>query len=437
MSGSSRLRVAVVGCGIGGAAAALLLARQRHHVTIFEQAEELGLTGAGILLAPTGQHVLSRLGLLDQALAQGSKIQRLQGDTAAGKRIMDLRYRNLGTGLFGLGIHRGTLFDILLTALQRESVRIRRGWPVVSVNDSKVSDGQGRAQGPFDLIVIADGARSALRASLGVETRSTPYDYGALWVSAPNWGDFPDNILSQRYDGTRRMLGLLPSGRMPGEEGRRVSLFWSIAMRDLPDWRENGLARWKADVLKLLPEGEPLLEQILYPEQITIASYFDTRVWSTVKGNCVLIGDAAHASSPQLGQGASLALVDALSLSLCIEAEPNVMAALLGYRELRRRHARFYQLASKYMTPWFQSDADLLAAPRDLLLGPMCRVPWFQREMAATMAGIKCGPFARLRESDQVLATAAKLALVSHAMATPSKLLALPQVHELVTSAKE
>ncbi|MFI5386815.1 MAG: FAD-dependent oxidoreductase [Fimbriimonadales bacterium] len=450
MSGSTRLRVAVVGCGIGGPAAALFLARSGHEVTVFDRAEELGPKGAGILLAPTGQYVLDELGLLDAALAHSSIIQRLAGQSASGRKVMDIRYRNLHPGLFGLGIHRGALFAILRDAMIANGIEIRTGWPLAGVDegyllpesgvtsldfgvgegsDSKLQTPNSKLQtqesqypqsairnpkskeGPFDLIVVADGVRSTLRKSLGLEIRAKPYGYGAIWASVTNWGEFPDNVLQQAYKGTRKMIGLLPSGRIDGVEGRQISIFWSIPFHQLPLWRLNGLDRWKEDVLQLMPGIESLLDQIESPDQVTIASYFDVRTRAAVSDRCVLIGDSAHASSPQLGQGASLALSDAMKLAKCLDQEPDLAAALSRYQASRRRQSQFYQAASKWMTPFFQSSCGALAWPRDLLLGPLCRWPWLQREMVATMCGFKDGPFGRIAEENQITQMSMNLTL--------------------------
>ncbi|HWA84176.1 MAG TPA: NAD(P)/FAD-dependent oxidoreductase [Fimbriimonadaceae bacterium] len=402
MSPPARLRIAIIGCGIGGPASALLLARQGHSVVVFERAAELGPKGAGILLAPTGQLVLDRLGLLGEAAAAGSRIQRLVGNTASGRQIMDVRYRHYGPGLFGLGIHRGTLFSILRKAMESRQIEIRTGFEVLAINEERTVVGDGVSEGPFDLVVVADGARSALRESVCQAQRVSPYAYGALWASVVNWGEYPDNVLRQVYRDTRQMMGLLPSGLLEGRDGRQISLFWSIRMKDVETWRSEGIDAWKGKVVELDPSSRELVDQIEADEQITIASYVDARTRISVRNQCVAIGDAAHASSPQLGQGASMALFDAMTLADCLEGEPNVLVALMRFRELRQKHVRFYQQASKWMTPFFQSGQFFLAWPRDLFLGPMCRIPWLRREMAATMCGVKTGPFSRIADDEHI-----------------------------------
>jgi 2-polyprenyl-6-methoxyphenol hydroxylase-like FAD-dependent oxidoreductase len=98
------------------------------------------------------------------------------------------------------------------------------------------------------------------------------------------------------------------------------------------------------------------------------------------RGPFALIGDAAHATSPQLGQGANNALLDALALADALDATGDVAQALASYAHIRRRHVRFYQLASAAMTPFFQSDSRVLADLRDLAFHRMKIVPWLRRE---------------------------------------------------------
>ena len=83
-------------------------------------------------------------------------------------------------------------------------------------------------------------------------------------------------------------------------------------------------------------------------------------------------------------RGANVALLDAAALADALRAGEGVA----GYTRRRRRHVRFYAFASRWMTPFFQSGRDRLAAPRDALMGPAARVPWIGRQMVRTMAGL-------------------------------------------------
>ena len=111
------------------------------------------------------------------------------------------------------------------------------------------------------------------------------------------------------------------------------------------------------------------------------------------KGPLALIGDAAHATSPQLGQGANNGLLDAITLSDAIATSPDLTTALNLYAKTRRGHVRFYQMASALMTPFFQSDSGGLAILRDMSFDRMKFVPYLRREMLRTLAGLKTGLF--------------------------------------------
>lgn len=383
---------AVVGGGTAGAAAALLLARDGHRVTLFERVTDPGPVGAGILLQPTGMAVLAELGLLEGAIAHGAPIARLFGTNPQGRRVLEVRYQDLEPGAFGLGLHRGALFTLLWNALSTAGVTVRTGTAVEHLHQDAggvTLATAGEDLGRFDVVVVADGTRSALRARLPVAQQATPYPWGALWAMLPDPGDYPGE-LRQWFRGARQMLGLMPSGHAPGSDTRLVSLFWSVPVDAVAAWRERGLVAWKREVLALAPIGR-VLDAITDPAQLGFAEYADVRMQRWHHGRVVCLGDCAHATSPQLGQGANLALVDAHVLAARLREHPGVPAALAAYTEARRDHLRYYQWASRWLTPFFQSHSRVAAVVRDLALGPLCRAPWMKGQMARTLGGGKAG----------------------------------------------
>ena len=116
-------RIAIAGCGPAGLAAALLLHRDGHAVTMFERFDAPRPAGSGLMLQPTGLAVLAQLGLADAILAHGARIERLFGK-AGGRVVLDVRYAALGGKRFGLGIHRAALFGVLHDAVQASAIRI-------------------------------------------------------------------------------------------------------------------------------------------------------------------------------------------------------------------------------------------------------------------------------------------------------------------------
>ena len=389
--------MAVVGAGTAGAAAAAFLARAGHAVTVFERVPDPGPVGAGIVLQPTGLAALGRLGLRERVVARGAPLHALRCVASGGRTVFHLPYARLAAGLFGLGTHRGLLFEALMEAVRDASVDVRCGVAQERIElegDRPVLvDEGGTRHGPYDLVVVADGARSSLRGAVGIPARDRPYPWGALWFVA----DDPDGVyreeLFQVVEGTGRMLGLLPSGLGPGagDGPGKVSLFWSVRCDLVDDIRRAGLDALRREVLRYDPRAAFVLDQIDGADSLLFARYHDVVLRRFHAGRVVCIGDAAHSMSPQLGQGANLALWDAMVLADCLAADDDVPRALATYTRRRKRHVAFYQLMSRWLTPFFQSDARWLTPLRDFGMALACRIPPIRTEMIRTMCGIKRG----------------------------------------------
>lgn len=395
------LDIAIAGAGPAGLAAAACLARDGHRVHIFERFETPRPIGAGLMLQPTGLACLARLGLDRAALEAGALIEGIDGRTLRGARIFDVSYAAAGANLFGLGIHRGALFKILLDEVSRLALPLTAATEItgsVIVADSRVlRDRTGGRHGPFDLVVDATGMRSPLRAAEGQVRVNRAYPFGALWGIVALPGDWPHaRTLSQVYDGAHMMIGVLPVGCRPGDTRRLAAFFWSMRTVDHAAWKTAGLAPWKARILAAWPEVAPLVAQITAPDDMTLTAYADMTMRQRYAERLVFIGDAGRTTSPQLGQGCNLALIDATVLAMALRETASVAEALVAYADRRRVHSTFYSLASRWLTPFFQSDSRLAGRVRDIAFPVFGRIPYVQREMVRTLAGMKTGLFSHL-----------------------------------------
>ncbi|MCD6060694.1 MAG: FAD-dependent monooxygenase [Moraxellaceae bacterium] len=398
-------RIAIIGAGTAGLASAIVLARQGHAVTLFEQSPLMSTVGAGILLQPSGMAVFRHLGVLDDALALGARVTALRGRLANGTLLIDSAYREACAEHFGLGLHRASLCHVLLQALQSLPVTWHMGATVtqLDVDDDGAAvawtgtNGSGLAR--FDLALVANGARSPFRPREWV-LLDEPYPWGAVWAILPECGTLPRDILHQYFHGAARMMGILPTGAVP-EAPRQplTSLFWSVPAAELDAWQGSDahVAAFKAEVRMRWPAASGWIDEAVQgPAQFLPARYRDVVMTRFGAGRLGVLGDAAHAMSPQLGQGVNMALLDAWALGQAMQETDDLDALWARYHALRLPSVRFYQFMSRALTPFYQSHSRALGLLRDLAFPWMYRMPWLRREMARTVSGIKAGPFAEL-----------------------------------------
>ncbi|OJF96054.1 FAD-dependent oxidoreductase [Pararhizobium antarcticum] len=402
------LQIGIAGAGPAGLATALFLARSGHQVEILERYDQPAPVGSGLLMQPTGLTVLHALGLFDKVRGLGSRIDRLHGaDALSGRTVLDVRYDAAPGGRYGLAVQRAALFNTLHDAVRAAGIPIRTGISLARAAPQGtravlISD-TGEAVGAYDLVVDASGARSSLIGGSAVAPKVRDLAYGAFWATLDG-GDavYDRGALSQRYDRAKVMIGVLPAGRVTADTPERVAFFWSLKVADAEAVKAAGLERWKAVIRSYWPDCAPFLDQIRDWDQLTLARYAHRTARPPFSGAIAFIGDSAHSTSPQLGQGANMALHDAAALSHALSAAPDLASALRAYGLARRNHVVLFQLLSLAFTPFYQSDSHAIAWIRDRLVSTVAKVPPVQRLLASIVAGTLIDPFAAtgLRETD-------------------------------------
>jgi 2-polyprenyl-6-methoxyphenol hydroxylase-like FAD-dependent oxidoreductase len=388
------MRIGIVGAGVSGQAAAIALTRAGHAVEVFERFETARPVGAGLLLQPSGLEALARLDLREEAKRWGARVSELDGRIAGSKRVLDLAYRK---GEYGLGIHRAALFDILHTAMLASGTRLHLGFDAAAIENPErpsILSRSGQREGPYDLVLDCAGAHDTLRDTLNVGARAPLYPWGALWTTCPDWDGAFAGKLRQRYERARIMIGILPVGRLPSaSDVPCVAFFWSLRLQDFEAEKEAGLEALKTRVLTHWPEAEPIVREIARFDDLTLATYRDVSVKRGRRGRIVVMGDAAHGTSPQLGQGANLALIDAITLAHHLKGTADLDTALDNYVRARRAHVAFYRHASRALTPAFQSDSRLVPWLRDTFLPYANLLPGGRHMTRTTLSGMRKLPW--------------------------------------------
>jgi salicylate hydroxylase len=334
---SSRLRAAIVGGGIGGLAAACSLASRGIDVTVFEQAAALGEVGAGVFIYPNSLRQLERIGLGDALAAVGAKVgsgseyYRMDGSVVGPILTTDSSGWN---GMYGM--HRADLLNALAATLPKSS--IRTGYRCVGLEQSADAAQLQFANGETaqaDMVIAADGIQSVLQKYV---VAPTPPEYSGVRAyrgllardKIPGWREAAHQV----WMGDRKHFMVFPvrSGRLLNYVG-----FVPTQDQTVESWSAVGdrdefaafFEGWDPRVVGLLEKVETCFWWGLYDRR-------PLNSWTS--GRLVLLGDAAHAMLPHLGQGANQAIEDGVALAVLLEGRDaaEVPDILPRYEKLRR-----------------------------------------------------------------------------------------------------
>lgn len=367
------MKIAIIGCGFAGMSCALFLSKN-HHVELFEKFPEPKAVGAGILLQPSVWSILKELEILEELQAVGEKVDYLQANLKSGFCVFKTPYNKVSPELYGLGILRSALFDALYNKLKQSSVKLHLGVEVLTLSDIAAN---------FDLVVVANGSYSNLREQVPIVKSIKQYSYSCLWTTIEEEKEYP-GVLQQYLKGSQEMFGFLPSGVKDGK--RMMSVFWSLPTRERATWE----AEFDRIVQRMrkYPVNKVILDKI-EAQPFSFAQYLHVELKKPFYKNILFIGDAAHAMSPQLGQGANMALKDSFTLYQCLKEKFNLGDALRLYEKRRKPQLRFYGQATKLLTVLFQSDCFWCGIIRNLIFIPTQKIGFTQKISANILAGKK------------------------------------------------
>ncbi|MBD1398014.1 FAD-dependent monooxygenase [Pontibacter sp. JH31] len=340
------MKAIVIGGGIGGLSAALALQRGGIDTTVYEAAPKFKGLGAGVALAANAMQGLARLGVADDVVARGKQLDALVIFDEHGREISNMDTRQLSNkyGINNFVIHRADLHEVLLSYLQPESVILDKRCETVEQNGDQVqimfADG---SHAKADLLIAADGISSVVRQQLVPESipRYAGYTCWRAVIDNPSV-EINDMISAETW---------APQGRVgiaPLQDGK---IYW-YACINAPE-RDEKMRRMTPE--KLARHFETVHSPI---EAILASTSQDQLIWNDIAdlkplkhfvyGRIVLLGDAAHATTPNMGQGACQAIEDAVVLAQCLQQEPVLANALKKYEKRRKvRTAKVVEMSRR------------------------------------------------------------------------------------------
>ena len=341
-------RVVVVGAGIGGLCGARAVALAGHEAVVLERSPAGAAIGAGLLLWPNAVHALDALGLGGALREIAAPARRAVMRTDAGRVLSVLDVDALGrrAGAPMLVVERPVLHQVLA-----DGVPVRYDVSVSAADERGVSVAEGERV-DADAVIGADGIGSVVREHVCPGTR--PIDSGYTVVRGIADHDIGPGETFESW-GRGELVGgaALPEGR---------SYWFYEAPTSAVDERDPlaavGSERWPAPTpaqLAATPPEAVLVNRILRLDALP--------TWT--RGPVALLGDAAHAMEPNLGQGAAQAVEDAQALLAALRAERELPAALAGYAAARRRRAHMLQRES---TRFARLALSRRTGPRDALV---------------------------------------------------------------------
>ena len=334
-------RILIVGGGIAGLSLATALHRQGYTPELVERSTAWPAVGAGINLPANGVRVLRALGVGEAVDRTGALLRRWgffdqQGELLCETDLGEL-WRDVGPCL---GIARVRLQEALLTGAAAVPHRLGVSLTAMTQDDDRVRVSlSGGGCGDYDLVVGADGIYSTVR-ELAVSSSPPSYAGQMVWRS----------MIPTRPEGVVDMMVLVGDGRFFGLVPMGEGYTYGFGAVDGKHFEEPCVGRLERFRRSFVGFGGPVpayLAALQSDEQLHVGPIEWVELDEWYRGRVVLIGDAAHAGPPHMGEGGCMALEDALVLGDCLRRADSVESALEAYVRRRRPRADWVQKQSR------------------------------------------------------------------------------------------
>ena len=342
------MKIAIIGGGIGGLTTAIALQKKGFtDIKVYEAAPKIQAIGAGILLASNAMTIFERLGIAQQLKAEGNVLQTAGLGNHHGKMLTTVDFSKIiktyGNGT--IAIHRGKLQQILLQNVKENTLLTgKRLKNIENTEGGVLLEFEDKTTIKADIVIGADGINSIVRKHIFGEI-PLRYSSQTCWRGIAKM-QLDNPKASEELWGTKR--GLRAALCQVGEN----EVYWYITLKHTEGFKLSD-SETKPYLHNLVSEfNSPIQKAIQLTENQHIlhndlSDFKPIKSW--YKNNIVLMGDAAHATTPNLGQGACQAIEDAFVLANCLKTHPSVNNAFEAFQKTRMKKVHFVVKTSQQL----------------------------------------------------------------------------------------
>lgn len=324
-------RIAIIGAGIGGLTAALAFKQKGFNVTVYESATEIKPVGAGIGIANNAMQIFKKLGIHKKIENAGVKVSTMNitDHNLRSLSVMDLKEFEVKYGVCNVSIHRAVLQNILAEEIGFENIQLSKRLLKIEQTDKVKLFFEDNSIETADIVIAADGIKSIVRNQL----------FDPSQIRDTNqicWRGVSKMALPNQY--TNKAVEAWGKGKRFGfVQINNQDVYWyAVVNESLVKQTENDLqdlfAEFNSDVLEII---ENTSEDTMIKNRI-----IDLKpIHKWYNKNVCLLGDAAHATTPNLGQGACQAIEDAYLLAELYQEDKSIETVFEEYQKLRIKKA--------------------------------------------------------------------------------------------------